>query len=182
MNIGSSPHTWRTPEALRCKQYMLRIISTYVENTYSFISKLHIVEDHLHIRGEHGVIDLENKTESGSSPHTWRTLTAWTQKGRRLRIISTYVENTQLPPAHWAIVEDHLHIRGEHSSMKLSSTPFLGSSPHTWRTQFNWSKIGQLLRIISTYVENTSILRGYPRMNEDHLHIRGEHIGALELV
>ena len=93
--IGSSPHTWRTPNFSVLTTAYSRIISTYVENTS--LGHMHIVcvWDHLHIRGEHFRKILEPLNSIGSSPHTWRTL-EWAYSTREDdRIISTYVENTQ---------------------------------------------------------------------------------------
>ena len=52
-------------------------------------------------------------------------------------------------------MQDHLHIRGEHSQTTIFTKRGTGSSPHTWRTHYLWG-----------YAE---------RHGMDHLHIRGEH-------
>ena len=51
--MGSSPHTWRTLAGIMNGVMTVRIISTYVENTFEIIKGL--------------------PQTSGSSPHTWRT-------------------------------------------------------------------------------------------------------------
>ena len=51
----------------------------------------------------------------------------------------------------------------------------VGSSPHTWRI-LNLQSQGLLEpRIISTYVENTTIFGAAELQFQDHLHIRGEY-------
>ena len=134
---------------------IIRIISTYVENTSSIVPSLGCVKDHLHIRGEHFCLLQPQLHFVGSSPHTWRT--QWMVKEGLLPegIISTYVENTNLNLWRRSLSRDHLHIRGEHSYEQMQGAYQKGSSPHTWRTlriKFRYS-LG--LRIISTYVENT---------------------------
>ena len=76
----------------------MRIISTYVENTFK-LSALPIVV---------------------------------------VRIISTYVENTNTMPLIETMTQDHLHIRGEYCRENMLTALKRG--------------------IISTYVENTSLL------------------------
>ena len=69
---GSSPHTWRIPFLVKLVLVFLRIISTYVENTILFILILLVAQDHLHIRGEYSLKELNGSSVLGSSPHTWR--------------------------------------------------------------------------------------------------------------
>ena len=52
---------------------------------------------------------------------------------------------------------------------------FQGSSPHTWRILSNAFTIKCQVRIISTYVENTSRMLLKILVKQDHLHIRGEY-------
>ena len=61
------------------------------------------------------------------------------------------------------------------SKLRLVAILFLGSPPHTWRTQEEQVVNDNWGRITSTYVENTrnSDLRKITL--KDHLHIRGEH-------
>ena len=120
-----------------------------------------MLQDHLHIRGEHHQLKIIPYLNLGSSPHTWRTPNHHDQAISPIRIISTYVENTRQRTVNPPLKGDHLHIRGEHK----------GGSYRLW----------ELFRIISTYVENTGIFRKAFDPVKDHLHIRGEHEFGSEL-
>ena len=63
-----------------------------------------MLKDHLHIRGEYISIDFPPVLVGGSSPHTWRILTVTVLFRPSLRIISTYVENTELS-LHLLLIE-----------------------------------------------------------------------------
>ena len=52
--------------------------------------------------------------------------------------------------------EDHLHIRGEYIDLVDTRQMYVGSSPHTWRIPEQKTAARNQVRIISTYVENTS--------------------------
>ena len=133
-----------------------RIISTYVENTIWKLQESLQCKDHLHIRGEYSKIKYTERSGLGSSPHTWRILYCYSHQERKYRIISTYVENTLKDIGKQQIIQDHLHIRGEYGLSKIQFNHNLGSSPHTWRIQNAMTVHIDGLRIISTYVENTS--------------------------
>ena len=152
---GSSPHTWRTLILSLLWHKWTRIISTYVENTCIKFMTRTIQWDHLHIRGEHVSCKTSSFLMEGSSPHTWRTH----------NVIERW-EN------EW---KDHLHIRGEHHYFYGNYCRYLGSSPHTWRTPEQKTAARNQVRIISTYVENTSLGSKHWKHVKDHLHIRGEH-------
>ena len=172
---GSSPHTWRTRSNSVSATALYRIISTYVENTVKPAFGGSSGQDHLHIRGEHGMQITSLRLIKGSSPHTWRTLVGMKQPHQQHRIISTYVENTLSPIALPSSSKDHLHIRGEHLYRLMWILQFIGSSPHTWRTRKIYANRNLLVRIISTYVENTLLSGSISIRQQDHLHIRGEH-------
>ena len=127
-----------------------------MENTESKVLTLFENWDHLHIRGEHQRKASEDLNAKGSSPHTWRTQVQAFKVPLNSRIISTYVENTGKDISYTINSRDHLHIRGEHSFNQLTRHYRLGSSPHTWRTHVRFSDFYKAMRIISTYVENTT--------------------------
>ena len=77
---------------------------------------------------------------------------------------------------------DHLHIRGEHGTRKIMRAHAKGSPPHTWRTPVLERASFAFLRITSTYVENTSTAKETSGLEQDHLHIRGEHHQMLNLL
>ena len=137
MNIylGSPPHTWRIQRSELSVLGLIRITSTYVENTFFWFPNDSPKEDHLHIRGEYRIRVAINHLSLGSPPHTWRIQIKFADYNPRIRITSTYVENTAF-------------------LAQLSSNP-KGSPPHTWRIPMwqDWDKF--TARITSTYVENT---------------------------
>ena len=135
---GSSPHTWRSLNYEKHKEY--------------------VVKDHLHIRGDHSIPPFCRRPSRGSSPHTWRSLYQQEKLSSSYRIISTYVEITTSRWSKWDEVKDHLHIRGDHKQSTNLYQTFLGSSPHTWRSQHQNKNYKIVNRIISTYVEITFML------------------------
>ena len=95
-------------------------------------------------------------------------------------ITSTYVENTYFHPVLNLLLQDHLHLRGEHDAGKQVPLWILGSSPLTWRTLLEQTLNTQNDGIISTYVENTTNCVAIPVVGWDHLHLRGEHLDTLQ--
>ena len=77
-------------------------------------------------------------------------------------------------------VQDHLHIRGENIRTSVCYLRRLGSPPHTWRKLPACACRRLYLRITSTYVEKTDSQLPLMRLNEDHLHIRGENLTEKE--
>ena len=155
--VGSPPHTWRIPKQETPVAGEQRITSTYVENTYVFRSWLPMAWDHLHIRGEYANKDQDNEIAVGSPPHTWRILEAADSVELRLRITSTYVENTFYSSLFCYLWRDHLHIRGEYATATKTQKGLLGSPPHTWRILTSMLDDYGVDRITSTYVENTLV-------------------------
>ena len=176
---GSSPHTWRILLSDVESLQLTRIISTYVENTGQCNGRSYWIKDHLHIRGEYQLQPLQRQLLPGSSPHTWRIPANYPGEKGNQRIISTYVENTQLRHLVKKKQKDHLHIRGEYFLIiSVFITP-LGSSPHTWRIHFHYFYFGIIVGIISTYVENTLLMCHHQGSSQDHLHIRGEYVSVI---
>ncbi len=85
------------------------------------------------------------------------------------------MENTYFHPVLNLLLQDHLHLRGEHDAGKQVPLWILGSSPLTWRTLLEQTLNTQNDGIISTYVENTPKDETSDTLEEDHLHLRGEH-------
>ena len=131
----AAPHTWRILDEIINSIFKCRIISTYVENTFTNSRSNLWSKDHLHIRGEYNLLPKIQIIQLGSSPHTWRILRTNLSKPQKSRIISTYVENTVLTLRKWVWQ--------------------IGSSPHTWRIHYFDNGSQFAYRIISTYVENT---------------------------
>ena len=133
------------------------------------------LQDHLHIRGEYRFLLIFCFGHPGSPPHTWRIRNQFFLQHWLLGITSTYVENTSSKRHKRANFKDHLHIRGEYLFHLLSSSSLKGSPPHTWRIPSLITTLTNMLRITSTYVENTGNLISSHGRDEDHLHIRGEY-------
>ncbi len=70
---------------------------------------------------------------------------------------------------------DHLHMRGEYVMYFVSSLRRIGSPPHAWRIQTLYNPDTVAMRITSTCVENTLLLKRKKETNKDHLHMRGEY-------
>ena len=175
LELGSPPHTWRIPWVNSFHFFYPRITSTYVENTLCIRHAARSARDHLHIRGEYNKFNHVNRFITGSPPHTWRILNNDGVTDSKVRITSTYVENTIEFCRQQTKVEDHLHIRGEYSYFCKIHAILKGSPPHTWRILTKtWSQI-LITRITSTYVENTFSTWKLQQCNKDHLHIRGEY-------
>ena len=142
----------------------------------SFLQSL--PKDHLHLRGEHHKRWWIWTIAVGSPPLTWRTQIIVILFEKFVRITSTYVENTggNIFKDEW--VQDHLHLRGEHSFLELSVGTRVGSPPLTWRTPLVCNCLFLAARITSTYVENTRFEWWCNAKKWDHLHLRGEHYSA----
>ena len=172
---GSPPHTWRIQIKFADYNPRIRITSTYVENTNFVTCCWRDCQDHLHIRGEYGDQFISFLISQGSPPHTWRILTKDIVSLGVSRITSTYVENT-LALGNWLdAVQDHLHIRGEYCLGVIQLNIYLGSPPHTWRIRCSDKRGDLVVRITSTYVENTLLHHLIHLQYRDHLHIRGEY-------
>ena len=172
---GSPPHTWRIQYSACSLLGLMRITSTYVENTNKPTTVLRRDEDHLHIRGEYSLVIKRSFFMLGSPPHTWRIPIFFSFNVVLFRITSTYVENTNIDCIKNIINRDHLHIRGEYPSRRRFQRSKRGSPPHTWRIHNHNFSSWIFNRITSTYVENTMVKATQCLILQDHLHIRGEY-------
>ena len=127
-----------------------------MENTTITVAPLGILGDHLHIRGEYLLLKVRQTLNRGSPPHTWRIRYYCWRFCRNKGITSTYVENTSVLSFRNFLTKDHLHIRGEYANIGTISKGAIGSPPHTWRIPAKSSCCHLVMRITSTYVENTS--------------------------
>ena len=158
MYQGSPPHTWRIQLCKMLRIGCLGITSTYVENTKSSVEYCWWNKDHLHIRGEYSERTLTSYGILGSPPHTWRIPKIIFNGREYTRITSTYVENTRTNSVQVIRKEDHLHIRGEYMLQAQTTAAGWGSPPHTWRIHRLNTLCNSLVRITSTYVENTRLI------------------------
>ena len=69
--------------------------------------------------GEYKLSSVTLFFSSGSPPHTWRILNPSGFNIIPVRITSTYVENTAQYDELLDFPQDHLHIRGEYSTVDL---------------------------------------------------------------
>ena len=65
------------------------------------------------------------------------------------------MENTDDLADERRVGGDHFHIRGEYPMNPEYNVIAIGSPPHTWRILFGLSLQLFVVRITSTYVENT---------------------------
>ena len=156
--FGSSPHTWGTHPRARQIGQRRRFIPAYVRNTHGTSFDSVLVAVHPRIRGEHIKPFGQRTWCSGSSPHTWGTPGRPHQQFHLARFIPAYVGNTpgELPkPCKFPV---HPRIRGEHALRQVDRIRALGSSPHTWGTQFPHFENTAVFRFIPAYVGNTLLV------------------------
>ena len=124
-------------------------------NTSKCSCKIATRWDHPYIRGEHPGCTQTFQRLLGSSLHTWGTL----------------IPHNPLT-LHY---RDHPYIRGEHSEVDSVADLSQGSSLHTWGTRDISMLSTASLRIIPTYVGNTTSFTNDSNVYMDHPYIRGEH-------
>jgi len=130
---------------------------------------------HPHTRGEHNQGNISAATLNGSSPHTWGTHHVLCQTCIARRFIPTHVGNTSGNEHGTHAPPVHPHTRGEHSYRYATTSPALGSSPHTWGTHNELNSSHHEARFIPTHVGNTLLLRPATSGRAVHPHTRGEH-------
>ena len=81
----------------------------------------------------------------------------------------------------YVTIQDHLHIRGEYVLKLVLVVMIQGSPPHTWRILLSSIVKVYVMRITSTYVENTFMDCMLNWCRWDHLHIRGEYSKQIPL-
>ena len=153
------------------------IIPAYAGSTAALASQAHSIADHPRIRGEHGYLEVIVDPIQGSSPHTRgaRRLRYGDRAGTR--IIPAYAGSTSLATSRLPTKPDHPRIRGEHMTVRASSTPTGGSSPHTRGAHQCFTGYADGRRIIPAYAGSTHRHLQPVSIPEDHPRIRGEHPG-----
>ena len=76
--------------------------------------------------------------------------------GVRKRLIPTYVGNTKEVYRKRDITAAHPHVCGEHPPCGIWMFVTLGSSPRMWGTRLPAKETGLRVRLIPTYVGNTT--------------------------
>ena len=113
--------------------------------------------------------------EFGSSPRAWGTRDDGIVLHDAGRFIPTCVGNTAGTPSPAQTWPVHPHVRGEHSSVPVSTPTAIGSSPRAWGTLRPGRRRVRQARFIPTCVGNTwPRARPAPRRSV-HPHVRGEH-------
>lgn len=111
----------------------------------------------------------------GSSPLTWGILPEGFRKLLPFRIIPAYGGNTDSQFPANRVHRDHPYLRGEYVCDTTTTDDAKGSSPPTWGIQAGGVLIALMLRIIPTYVGNTSFWLLCWNLVQDHPHLRGEY-------
>ena len=114
----------------------------------------------------------------GSSPHTRGARPDPHRDPRGSGIIPAYAGSTPTPNFTRLVPPDHPRIRGEHPSCSRSSTPTVGSSPHTRGAQKVFVTDPVDGGIIPAYAGSTGGAGSRRRLHGDHPRIRGEHGAA----
>ena len=167
---------------VRVTSYALRITSTYVEKTIFRCVKWCPLQDHLHLRGENSLKEVNGTSEVGSPPLTWRKPTFTDKELGYMGITSTYVEKTHCETSWNIMKQDHLHLRGENFFVSSFSGVISGSPPLTWRKHKLKQLKAKLTGITSTYVEKTNGTKVLTDADKDHLHLRGENSRILSCI
>ena len=140
---------------------------------YLFINVINTV--HPHTRGEHIRTRQTRSLRTGSSPHSWGTLSETPELALIARFIPTLVGNTIARVILENKITVHPHTRGEHDFSGNHFDPFFGSSPHSWGTRQCCSQGDVTVRFIPTLVGNTPARHHHPALATVHPHTRGEH-------
>ena len=130
---------------------------------------------HPHLRGAYAALPRQQLIFPGSSPHTWGILIEVCKTVCLERFIPTYVGHTR----PWYHIRNqhsvHPHIRGAYSSRRDTTSPLIGSSPHTWGIPVASDPLLEAVRFIPTYVGHTCRCCPGPATRSVHPHIRGAY-------
>ena len=151
--VETSPHAWS--RLLRVGQVRLcqGNISTCVEQTFSRCRHTFQSWKHLHMRGADHFISVPCGHCAGN--------------------ISTCVEQTFIRYLSMRPNRKHLHMRGADLSVTLLHIITLETSPHAWSRRHRGRRGLNIIRNISTCVEQTLSSIASSDWQEKHLHMRG---------
>ena len=136
---------------------MGRFIPTHTGNTLEWDQFCIDLPVHPHTHGEHSGTFSGLAALSGSSPHTWGTLSGHRTKEYSGRFIPTHMGNTTINANRPAVTLVHPHTHGEHAKLRPFLCPFVGSSPHTWGTLRPALPAPISVRFIPTHMGNTLV-------------------------
>ena len=173
---GSSPrmrgtHRLETP----CVQSD-GIIPAYAGNTNLCPSMASMLRDHPRVCGEHGMADIGDAFNSGSSPRMRGTPYSPYPTARCTGIIPAYAGNTTSPVRVTSSLRDHPRVCGEHSYAVEAMRSGQGSSPRMRGTQSSLQWDAVEAGIIPAYAGNTESWNYAPPSPRDHPRVCGEHL------
>ena len=128
---GSSPHTRGALVWFLADEDAVGIIPAYAGSTLPHEIVQEVREDHPRIRGEHAGLNINPRSDGGSSPHTRGAPACFPADFVELRIIPAYAGSTRSALGACRKPSDHPRIRGEHQLSRLQYLFHQGSSPHT---------------------------------------------------
>ena len=120
------------------------------------------------------------KTQRGSSPRVWGTLSHLCNYIGKGRFIPTGVGNTAMAKGKFTDMSVHPHGCGEHAAYPPQSIFQNGSSPRVWGTHMEFQAKHPKTRFIPTGVGNTEDDTNFRAYRTVHPHGCGEH-GAKRL-
>ncbi len=153
-HLGSPPHAWGRPSALRLRNRLHRFTPTCVGKTST--SSLHNQASsvHPHMRGE------DSKS-------------AWTFE-QFIRFTPTCVGKTYCTARTSCTITVHPHMRGEDFGFVIMKSSFSGSPPHAWGRPARVSALMVGVRFTPTCVGKTVELHKICDDAAVHPHMRGE--------
>ena len=111
---GSSPRMRGTRRTVLLGTRVSGIIPAYAGNTWSNAPDTWSSADHPRVCGEHGMADIGDAFNSGSSPRMRGTLDGKTYSCKKYGIIPAYAGNTRISTSNPHGSRDHPRVCGEH--------------------------------------------------------------------
>ena len=155
---------WRKPETDIPEDFKEGNTSTYVEKTDKVEGVDYSLEKHLHVCGENPVLVTPCNTLPETPPRMWRKQFEREVKALREGNTSTYVEKTVKIGVLFFHDQKHLHVCGENLCAINRTNITQETPPRMWRKHGLTIRQKVFSGNTSTYVEKTSVLRGYDRL------------------
>ena len=173
---GSSPLTRGTPAMAKSGAAGTRFIPAYAGNTTRLLSAYRITPVHPRLRGEHLMVSMVSRAETGSSPLTRGTHRRHGACADAARFIPAYAGNTGVSACRTCPGPVHPRLRGEHAAPDAGAMAVSGSSPLTRGTPELGSKNATFPRFIPAYAGNTGSVGCAGAWAAVHPRLRGEHV------